>query len=68
MPAKILRSEEEVQALMQHAADQQQQAGMMQAAPALSQSALNLAKAGQAAAQAGTGGGTGGAPSIPQGQ
>jgi hypothetical protein len=67
-PAKLFRSEEEVEALMQHAADQQQQAGTMQALPQLSQSALNLAKAGQAASAAGTQGGTAGAPAIPQGQ
>jgi hypothetical protein len=67
-PAKLMRSEEEVEALMQHAADQQQQAQTAQALPAVSQSALNLAKAGQAASAAGTAGGTAGAPAIPQGQ
>jgi hypothetical protein len=64
-PAKIMRSEEEVDALMQHAADQQQQQQTAAAIPALSKSALNLAQAGQAAAAGGSGGG---APSIPQGQ
>ena len=63
-PAKLLRSEEEVEALMQHAADQQQQAQAAQAAPGLSMSAKNLAQAAQAASQAG---GAAGAPSVPQG-
>lgn len=62
-PAKILRSEEEVDALMQHAADQQQQAQTAAALPAVSMSAKNLAQAAQAASQAGP---AAGAPSVQQ--
>jgi hypothetical protein len=62
-PAKIVRSEEEVDALMQAAADQQQQQQAMGALQNVSMSAKNLAQAGQAAA---TAGGSAGAPSIPQ--
>ena len=66
-PAKLFRSEEEVQALMEHDTEQQQQAGPVQALHGISQSSLNLAKAGQAAGQAGNQGGTAGAPAVPQG-
>ena len=47
-PAKLLRSEDQVQELMEHAAQEQQQAAAIQQAPLVSQSALNLAKANQA--------------------
>jgi Bacteriophage head to tail connecting protein len=62
-PAKLVRSEDQVTALMQHAAEQQQQAAMLQQAPSMSQSVLNLAKAGQAASASPTGGSPG-APAV----
>jgi environmental stress-induced protein Ves len=62
---KLIRSDEEVDKLMQHAAQQQQQAQAAASVVPASQSALNLAKAAQAANQAG--GSTAGAPSVPQG-
>jgi len=63
-PAKVIRSEEEVDTLMQHAADEQQQQQAVAAAPGLSMSAKNLAQAAQAAGVAG-GGGSPGAATIP---
>ena len=62
-PAKILRSEEEVDTLMQHAQEEQEQAGALQALPQVSMSAKNLAQAAQAASAAG---GSPGATSVPQ--
>lgn len=64
MPAKLLRSEEQVQALMEQLAQQQQLAQAAAAAPQVSAGALNLAKAAQLATQ---GGGAPGAPSVGQG-
>lgn len=54
-PAKIIRSEEEVQALMEHAAEQQQNAQAAAAAPQVAIGAKNLAQAAQAASAAGAG-------------
>lgn len=54
-PAKIIRSEDEVQALMEHANEQQQQAATAAAAPQVAIGAKNLAQAAQAAASAGQG-------------
>lgn len=65
MPAKLIRSEEQVEALLEHAADQTQEAQAGGSFPAISQGVLNLAKAAQAAGGAG-----GGAPpqtSVPAG-
>jgi hypothetical protein len=58
-PAKLLRSPEEIDEIMQHDQQQQQAAQMVQGAPGVSQAALNLAKAHQAM------GGQGGAPAPP---
>lgn len=66
MPAKLLHSEEEVQQLLEHAADQSSQAGASASFPAASQGVLNLAKAAQAASAAG-GGGAPGQVTVPQG-
>lgn len=67
MPAKLVRTDEEADEILQQQAEQQQQAQGVAQAPLISQSALNLAKAGQAAASAGTQGGSAGAPAVPQG-
>lgn len=48
-PAKLLRSDEQVDELVQQASQQAQEAQLVQGAPGVSQAALNLAKAGQAA-------------------
>ena len=47
-PAKLLRSDEQVDEIVQAQQQQNQQQAMVQGAPAVSQSALNLAKAQQA--------------------
>jgi len=52
-PADVLRSEDQVQQLLEHAADQTSQAGAASSFPAVSQGVLNLAKAAQAAGSAG---------------
>jgi hypothetical protein len=54
-PAKLIRSEDEVQDLLEHAADQQQQAQQAAAAPQIALGAKNLAQAAQAASAAGQG-------------
>lgn len=51
-PAKLLRSDEEVDELVQQQTQQAQEAQLVEGAPGVSQAALNLAKAGQAASQA----------------
>jgi hypothetical protein len=66
-PAKLLRSEEMVNQLLEQAAQQQQEQQEMQAAPQVAMGVKNLAQAAQAASQAGTAGGAPGAPSVPQG-
>jgi len=63
-PPKLLRTEEQIQALMEQAAKQQQETAALAAAPSVSTSALSLAKAAQIAGGQGTGPG---APTIPQG-
>lgn len=62
-PAKLLRTEEQVQALMQHAADQAQESQQVPNGLAVTTGVKNLA---QAAAAANTAGGAGGAPSVSQ--
>lgn len=52
-PAKLLRTDEQIDELMQQQAQQAQDQAMVAGAPAVSASALNLAKAAQASAQAG---------------
>lgn len=52
-PAKLLRSEEQIDEILQAQQQQNQEAAMVKAAPGVSQSALNLAKAAQAGAAAG---------------
>jgi len=52
MPAKLVRSEEEADAILQQLQQQQQEQQAVAAAPQISQSALNLAKAQQAATSA----------------
>lgn len=64
-PAKLIRSEDEVQLLLQHAAQQQQDAQSAAQAPQVALGAKNLAQAAQAASSA-MGGGAAGAPSIAQ--
>ena len=61
-PAKLMRSENEVDELMQHAAEQQQQQQQAAQAPQVAQGALALARAAQAAG----GAGAGGAPPVSQ--
>ena len=56
-PAKLLRTDEQIQEMMQAQAQQAQEAQLTAAGPAVSQSALNLAKAQQALT--GTGGAQG---------
>jgi hypothetical protein len=65
MPAKLLRSEDQVQALLEHAAQQQQEQIQATQAPQVAMGAKNLAQAAQAAAAAG-GGGAPGATDVPQ--
>lgn len=55
-PAKLLRSDEQVDELVQQASQQAQEAQLVQGAPGVSQAALNLAKAGQAASAPASGG------------
>jgi hypothetical protein len=57
-PAKLFRSEEEVQALLEHANQQAQEQRAMQAAPQVAAGIKNLAQAAQAA-NAGSGGSPG---------
>lgn len=54
-PAKLIRSEEEVQALLEHAAQQQQDMESAQQAPQVAMGVKNLAQAAQAASAAGQG-------------
>jgi hypothetical protein len=61
-PAKLIRSEDEVQKLLEHAAQQQQELQAAQQAPQVAAGAKNLAQAAQAASAAG--GGSPGAPEI----
>jgi hypothetical protein len=58
-PAKLVRSEDQVDQLMQNDQQQAQQAAMLQQAPLVSQSVLNLAKASQAAGAQPSGGSPG---------
>lgn len=53
LPAKLLLDQETVDHIREQQQEQQQAAGMVAAAPGLSQSALNLAKAAQAGQQPG---------------
>lgn len=53
MPAKLLRTDEQIDEIMQHQAQQAQDQQMLQAAPDVSMAAKNLAQAQQASAQAG---------------
>jgi hypothetical protein len=62
-PAKLLRSEDQVQELMEQAAKQQQDMQAAEQAPQIAMGAKNLAQAAQAA---GMTGGAPGAPSVPQ--
>jgi hypothetical protein len=55
MPAKLLRSEEQVQALLEQANEQQQQQQEAEAAPQVALGVKNLAQAAQAAQAAGSG-------------
>lgn len=59
MPAKLIRTDEQVAALKQQQEAEKQAAAVTQAAPALSQSELNLAQAAQARA------GASAAPGVP---
>lgn len=61
-PSKLIRSEDEVQQLLAHAAEQQQELQAAQQAPQVAMGAKNLAQAAQAAAAAG--GGSPGSPEI----
>ena len=61
-PAHLIRSEEEVTALLEHANDQAAQATQATQAPQVAAGIKNLAQAAQAASQAGAGG----APGAPQ--
>jgi hypothetical protein len=63
-PAKLLRSEEEVNALLEHANEQAQQQQAMQAAPQVALGIKNLAQAAQAAGSQG-GAASPGAPTVP---
>jgi hypothetical protein len=60
-PAKLIRSEEEVQTLMEHAAQVQQDQQAAQQAPQVAMGVKNLAQAAQA-----IGGATGASPGSPQ--
>jgi hypothetical protein len=62
-PAKLIRSEDEVQMLLEHAAAQQQQLQAAQQAPQVAMGAKNLAQAAQAASAA-MGSGTPGATAV----
>ena len=55
MPAKLVRTEAQVQEILEQAAQEQQEQQQIAAGPAVSQSALNLAKAAQAAGMTGQG-------------
>ncbi len=61
-PAKLLRSEEQVQDLLEQAAQQQQQSAAAAQAPQVAAGVQKLASAAQLASQAG---GSPGAPSVP---
>jgi hypothetical protein len=63
-PAKLIRSEDEVQHLLDQANQQQQQQQAAAAAPQVALGVKNLAQAAQAASQAG--GASPGSPSVPQ--
>ena len=63
MPARLLRSEDQVNELLQHANDQQAAATQAAQAPQVALGAKNLAQAAQAAAGAG---GSAGAPNVSQ--
>jgi hypothetical protein len=65
MPAKLARSEEQVQELLQQAAQQQQGAQQAAQAPQVAQGVKALAQAAQAAGMSGTGGSPG-APTVSQ--
>jgi hypothetical protein len=65
MPAKLMRSEDQVQALLKQAADQQQGAQQAAQAPQVAQGVKALAQAAQAAGMSPTGGSPG-APSVSQ--
>lgn len=65
MPAKLARSEEQVQALLEQAAQQQTQQAQAAQAPAVATGIKSLAQAAQAAGASGMGGSPG-APSVPQ--
>jgi hypothetical protein len=54
-PAKLLRSEDQVQALMENAKEEQNQAAAAQMAPQVAMGVKNLAQAAQAAGQVGQG-------------
>jgi hypothetical protein len=64
VPAKVIRSEEQVVELLQHAADQQQNAQLANAFPKLAGGVKDLALASQAAGQ---GGAQPGQPAVQQG-
>jgi len=53
MPAKLLRTNDQIDEIMQHQAQQAQDQQVVQAAPDVSMAAKNLAQAQQATAQAG---------------
>ena len=63
MPAKLVRSDEEVDQILQQAQQAQEQSQALAQAPMVSQSALNLAKAAQLSGGAGA---SPGAPSVQQ--
>jgi head-to-tail connecting protein len=65
VPAKIVRSEEQVMQLLEHAAEQAQEAQVAGAFPRLAGGVKDLAQAAQAAGQAG--GAQPGAVAVPQG-
>jgi hypothetical protein len=66
MPTKLLRSEEQVQELMEHQAQLEQQAQMASQAPQVAMGAKNLAQAAQIAGASPTGASPG-APTVPAG-
>jgi Bacteriophage head to tail connecting protein len=65
MPAKLMRSEEQVQALLEQAAQQQQGTQQAAQAPQVAQGVKALAQAAQAAGMSGMGGSPG-APTVTQ--
>lgn len=64
MPAKLIRSEEEVTALLEHSAQQQQAQQTAAQAPQVAQGVKALAQAAQAAGMSGPSGGSPGAPTV----